>query len=66
MKIVKRFYRDKKNATLFGVCAGLEKYTGVDKTLWKILFLALFFFPFPALFFYLGITLMTGTLNEEN
>lgn len=65
MKVVKRFYRDKTNASLFGVCSGLERYTGVDKTVWRIIFLALFFFPFPSILFYLGITLLTPTLDEE-
>jgi phage shock protein PspC (stress-responsive transcriptional regulator) len=59
MKVIKRFYRDKKNASLFGVCAGLERYTEIDRTVWRCIFLALVFFPFPSILFYLGITLLT-------
>jgi len=65
MKVIKRFYRDKKNASLFGVCAGLERYTDIDRVIWRIIFLALFFFPFPSFLFYLGITLLTPSRNEE-
>lgn len=35
-----RFYRDKRNGKLFGVCAGIADYTGLDVTLVRICFLA--------------------------
>jgi phage shock protein C len=31
-----RFYRDKKNAKLMGVCSGLADYTGVDAIWWRV------------------------------
>ncbi len=36
-----KFYRDKKNGYLMGVCAGLEDYTGIDAIWWRIAFVLL-------------------------
>ena len=36
-----RFYRDKQNAKLMGVCSGLEDYTGVDAIWWRVGFVVL-------------------------
>src|SRR5438093_13785444 len=38
-----RFYRDKRNGKLFGVCAGIADYTGFDVALVRICFLAAVF-----------------------
>jgi phage shock protein C len=38
-----RFYRDKRNGKIFGVCAGIADYTGFDVSLVRIVFLAAFF-----------------------
>ena len=38
-----RFYRDKRNGKLFGVCAGIADYTGFDVSLVRICFLAAMF-----------------------
>jgi phage shock protein C len=38
-----RFYRDKANGKMFGVCAGIADYTGFDVTLVRICFLAAVF-----------------------
>lgn len=38
-----RFYRDKRNGKLFGVCAGIADYTGFDVSLVRICFLAAIF-----------------------
>jgi phage shock protein C len=35
-----RFYRDKRNGKLFGVCAGIADYTGFDVSLVRVCFLA--------------------------
>jgi phage shock protein C len=35
-----RFYRDKRNGKLFGVCAGIADYTGFDVSLVRVAFLA--------------------------
>jgi phage shock protein C len=38
-----RFYRDKRNGKLFGVCAGIADYTGFDVSLVRVCFLAAIF-----------------------
>ena len=38
-----RFYRDKRNGKLFGVCAGIADYTGFDVNLVRVCFLATVF-----------------------
>jgi phage shock protein C len=38
-----RFYRDKRNGKMFGVCAGIADYTGFDVALVRICFLAAMF-----------------------
>jgi phage shock protein C len=38
-----RFYRDKENGKLMGVCAGIADYTGFDVALVRICFLAAVF-----------------------
>jgi phage shock protein C len=38
-----RFYRDKRNGKLFGICAGIAEYTGFDVAIVRIAFLAAMF-----------------------
>jgi phage shock protein C len=38
-----RFYRDKRNGKLFGICAGIADYTGFDVSLVRVGFLAAMF-----------------------
>jgi len=38
-----RFYRDKRNGKLFGICAGIADYTGFDVSLVRVGFLAALF-----------------------
>jgi phage shock protein C len=38
-----RFYRDKRNGKVFGVCAGIADYTGFDVSLVRVCFLATIF-----------------------
>src|SRR5215210_9189390 len=38
-----RFYRDKRNGKLFGICAGIADYTGFDVNLVRVCFLAAVF-----------------------
>jgi phage shock protein C len=38
-----KFYRDKRNGKLFGVCAGIADYTGFDVSLVRVCFLAALF-----------------------
>ena len=39
-----RFYRDKRNGKVNGICAGIADYTGFDVTLVRICMIAAFFF----------------------
>ena len=38
-----RFYRDKRNGKVMGICAGIADYTGFDVTLVRICMIAAFF-----------------------
>ena len=38
-----RFYRDKRNGKMFGICAGIADYTGFDVSLVRVGFLAAMF-----------------------
>ena len=38
-----RFYRDKRNGKLFGICAGIADYTGFDVAIVRVAFLAAMF-----------------------
>ena len=38
-----RFYRDKRNGKIMGICAGLADYTGFDVTLVRITMIAAVF-----------------------
>lgn len=53
-----RFYRDKQNAKLMGVCSGLADYTGVNVLWWRLGFVVLTLagagFTIPA-YFILGL-----------
>ena len=38
-----RFYRDKRNGKMFGICAGIADYTGFDVAIVRVCFLAAMF-----------------------
>ena len=38
-----RFYRDKRNGKMFGICSGIADYTGFDVSLVRVCFLAAVF-----------------------
>lgn len=40
----KILYRSRKDKKIAGVCGGLAQYTGIDVTIWRIIFL---FFALP-------------------
>jgi phage shock protein C len=50
---MKKLYRSTIDKRIGGVCGGLAEYTDSDPTIWRILFLALIFAPFPTVLFYL-------------
>jgi len=40
-KTMKKLYRSKTDRKLAGVCGGLADYTGIDATIWRIIFVVL-------------------------
>ncbi|WP_337041250.1 PspC domain-containing protein [Emticicia sp. 17c] len=48
----KRLYRIRQNQTLGGVAQGLAEYFNLDVTLIRVVFVLLFFTPFPSIFTY--------------
>ena len=36
-----KYYRDKQNAKLMGVCSGLEDYTGIEAIWWRLAFVVM-------------------------
>ncbi|MBL8122387.1 PspC domain-containing protein [Candidatus Saccharibacteria bacterium] len=37
--MTKKLYRSRSDKKIAGICGGLEDYTGLDATLWRIIFL---------------------------
>ncbi len=65
MSVHTRFYRDKANGKLFGVCAGLADYTGIDVLWVRVAMLALTFtvgFTFPL---YFAIAILSESRPRE-
>jgi phage shock protein C len=57
-----RFYRDKRNGKVFGVCAGIADYTGFDVSLVRVCFLAAVFMSGGGILpFYLIAGMITPT-----
>lgn len=36
---MKKLYRSKTDRKIAGVCGGLARYTGIDATIWRLIFL---------------------------
>lgn len=61
-----RFYRDKRNGKLFGVCAGIADYTGFDVNLVRVCFLAAVFMSGGSVLpFYFIAAMVTPTKPRE-
>jgi phage shock protein C len=61
-----RFYRDKRNGKLFGVCAGIADYTGFDVSLVRVCFLAAMFMSGGGILpFYFIAAMVTPTKPRE-
>lgn len=59
---MKQFKRSKIDRKLSGICGGLGEYTDSDPTLWRLLFVLLFFIPsVPIFILYIITTLITKT-----
>jgi phage shock protein C len=61
-----RFYRDKRNGKLFGVCAGIADYTGFDVSLVRVCFIAAIFMSGGSVLpFYFIAAMVTPTKPRE-
>jgi len=60
---MKKFYRSESDKKIWGVCSGLARYTNTDISIWRILFLAGIFTPFPAILFYCIATIVTESIE---
>ena len=49
---MKKLFRSTTDKQIGGVCGGLAEYTNSDSTIWRLLFVALIFAPFPMIFMY--------------
>jgi phage shock protein PspC (stress-responsive transcriptional regulator) len=61
---MKRLTKDTKNAMLFGVCAGLSNYTGIDASILRILTVLGVVFSF-SIIFWIYILLALILPNQE-
>jgi len=50
---MKKLFRSTIDSRIGGVCGGLAEYTNSDPAIWRLLFVALIFAPFPMIFMYL-------------
>ena len=61
-----RFYRDKQNGKIFGICAGIADYTGFDVTLVRICMVATIFLSGGSTIpFYVIAAMMTPKKPQE-
>ena len=60
-----RFYRDKRNGKVFGICAGIADYTGFDVAIVRVAFLAAMFMSGGGVLpFYFIAAMVTPTKPE--
>lgn len=52
-KEMKKLFRSTTDSRIGGVCGGIAEYTNSDSTIWRLLFVALIFAPFPMILMYL-------------
>jgi phage shock protein PspC (stress-responsive transcriptional regulator) len=61
---MRKFYRNKTDKKIFGVCSGLAEYTNTDVTLWRVGFLISIFTPLPIILIYLILTIATESSDS--
>lgn len=62
----RRFFRDRQNGKIAGVCAGLADYFGVDLTVTRVLaVVALLLSPPLVILLYIGIVIMVPTTDPD-
>ena len=57
-----RFYKDKRNGKVMGVCAGIADYTGLDVTIVRILLVLAFFISSGSI---LPVYFIAGLIAED-
>lgn len=62
---MKKFYRNKSNRILSGICGGLGEYTDSDPLLWRLIFIMLFFCPVPIFLLYIITTFITKSIHYD-
>jgi phage shock protein PspC (stress-responsive transcriptional regulator) len=63
---MKRLSKDKNNAMIFGVCAGLANYLGLDPSLVRLLTILGVIFSFSIIFWiYLLLAVVLPNDNQE-
>lgn len=55
-----------KNSSIAGVCKGLSEYFNIDESIIRIIFVALFFTPFPIAITYLFMWIIIPLEGYEN
>jgi phage shock protein PspC (stress-responsive transcriptional regulator) len=50
---MRKLYRSSTDKQIGGVCGGIAEYTDSDPAIWRLIFVALIFAPFPTILFYL-------------
>jgi phage shock protein PspC (stress-responsive transcriptional regulator) len=50
---MRKLYRSSTDKQIGGVCGGIAEYTDSDPAVWRLIFVALIFAPFPTILFYL-------------
>jgi phage shock protein PspC (stress-responsive transcriptional regulator) len=60
---MKKFYRSYIDRKLFGICGGMARYTHTDPLIWRLIFVGLWFTPFPIITLYFITTLITKSIE---
>jgi phage shock protein PspC (stress-responsive transcriptional regulator) len=63
---MKKYFRSSKDKKIFGVCSGLAHYTNTDVVLWRLIFMGLFFTPFPSFITYIVATIVTESIEYND
>ena len=62
---MKKLFRD-NNGMLGGICQGLSNYFNIDESIIRIIFIVLFFTPFPITLTYLLMWMIIPLEDYEN
>ena len=59
-----KFYRDKQNGKLAGVCAGIADYTGIDPTIVRVVSVVLLFATGWFFFLYVAAAMIAPAIAQ--